>query len=298
MAEESLLLSPFIFPPTQLSYQLMNQVESLLKSVNLRVVRFSGPLASKETAFIHLPEHNLFIYAGHAKKDRLCGENVFLCDLVTVADASIFQGQIVVANPACESARELGPKIVDAGAKAFLGSVENMYAHFNESERNYQDDWFDYTLTFYRSVLTKTMGEAVEDWKNAITHYMDLYKAHLDDWPNADWNYFAAKMNRDNFVVLGDKQAVVQGQGIEPTTLRERGLLEGLAYLLNPETLRKQWNYAFRSLFSFGALTATVATVAVPVATAYAIERGWMTKEHADIARAVIPGVATLAPTP
>jgi len=297
MAEESLLLSPFVFPPTQLSYQLMNQVEVLLKSVNLRVVRFSGPLASKETAFIHLPEHNLFIYAGHAKKDRLCGENVFLCDLVTVADASIFQGQIVVANPACESARELGPKIVDAGAKAFLGSVENMYAHFNEAEHAYMDDWFAYTLVFYSSVFTKTMGEAVEDWKNEITHYMDLYKEHLDDWPNADWNYFAAKMNRDNFVVLGDPQAVV-GRGIEPTTLRERGLLEQLSFLFSPETLRQQWKDAFRSLFSFGAVTATVAAVAVPVATAYAIEKGVLTKEQAEVAKAIIPGVVALAPIP
>lgn len=296
--EESLLLSPFIFPPTQLSFQLMNRVENLLKESNLRVVRFSGPFASKETAFIHLPEHNLMIYGGHARKDRLCGENVFLCNLVTVADASIFNGQIVVANPACESARELGVKVVEAGAKAFLGSVENMYAQFNEAERNYQDDWFDYTLTFYRSVFTKTMSEAVEDWKNAINRYMDLYKAHLDDWPNADWNYFAAKMNRDNFVVLGDPQAMVARAGIEPATLRERGLLEELAFLFNPETLRKQWQYAFRSLFSFGAVTATVAAVSIPIVTAYAIERGWMTKEHADIARAVIPGVAALAPIP
>jgi hypothetical protein len=296
--EESLLLSPFIFPPTQLSYQLMNQVESLLKSVNLRVVRFSGPLASKETAFIYLPEHNLVIYAGHAKKNAWCGENVFLCNLVTVADASIFEGKIVVANPACESAVELGPAIVQAGAKAFLGSIENMNAHFNEVEHNYMDDWFDYTLTFYRSVFTKTMGDAVEDWKNAINRYMDLYKAHLDDWPNADWNYFAAKMNRDNFVVLGDPQAVVRGVGFEPTTLRERGLLEGLSFLFNPETLRKQWNYAFRSLFSFGAVTATVAAVGVPIATAYAIERGWLTKEQAEVAKAVIPGVAAVAPIP
>lgn len=296
MAEESLLLSPFLFPPTQLSFQLMNRVENLIKELNFRVVRLSGLLVTKETAFIHLPEHNLSIYAGHANKSALCGENVFSCNLVTVADASIFKNQIVVANPACESARELGPKVVEAGAKAFLGSVENMYAHFNEAERNYQDDWFDYTLTFYRAVFTKTMSEAVDDWKTAITRYMDLYKAHLDDWPNADWNYFAAKMNRDNFVVLGDAQARVS---ISPGGIvQERGFLEGLSFLFNPETLRKQWNYAFRSLFSFGAVTATVAAVAVPVATAYAIERGWMTKEHADIARAVIPGVATLAPTP
>jgi len=225
-SEEALILSPFIFPPTYLSFEIANRVESLLKNVNLRVVRFSGLLASKETAFIHLPEHNLFVYMGHARKNALCGENVFLCNLVTVADASIFKDQIVVANPACESAAELGPAIVKAGARAFLGSVENMYAHFNEAEHNYQDDWFEYTLIFYMSVLTKTMGEAVEDWKNEITRYMDLYKTHLDDWPNADWNYFAAKMNRDNFVVLGDPQAMVPRLGFEPTTVKERGLLE------------------------------------------------------------------------
>jgi len=62
--------------------------------------------------------------------------------------------------------------------------------------------------------------------------------------------------------------------------------------------LRKQWNYAFRSLFSFGAVTATVAAIAVPVATAYAIEKGVLTKEQAEVAKAVIPGVAALAPTP
>jgi len=298
MPEESLLLSPALFPPTQLSYVLMNKVEALLKDVDLRVVRFSGLLASRETAFIYLPERKLFIYGGHGRRDAICGENVFSCNLVTVADASIFKDQIVVANPTCEVAAELGPAIVEAGAKAFLGSTENMCAHFNEAEHNYMDDWFDYTLTFYRSVLSKTMGEAVEDWKSAITRYMDLYKSHLDDWPNADWNYFAAKMNRDNFVVLGDPQAMVPRTGSEPTTLKQMGLLEGLSSLFNPETLRKQWQHAFRSLFSFSVVGATVAALAVPAVAGFAIERGWLTGEQAEIAKAVIPGVAAVIPTP
>jgi len=298
MPEESLLLSPALFPPTQLSYALMNKVESLLKEANMRFVRFSGLLASRETAFIHLPEHRLFIYGGHAKKSALCGENVFACNLVTVADASIFKDQIVVANPACESAAELGPAIVKAGAKAFLGSTENMCAHFNEAEHPYMDDWFDYTLTFYRSVFNKTMGEAVEDWKSAITGYMDLYKSHLDDWPNADWNYSAAKMNRDNFAVLGDPQAMVPRTGHSNPTTKEMGLLEGLSSLFNPETLRKQWDSVFRSLFSFSVAGVAVATLAVPVVTGFAIERGWLTKEQAQVAKTVIPGVAALAPTP
>jgi len=298
MSEESLLVSPVLFPPTQLSYALMDKVESLLKDANMRFVRFSGPLASRETAFIHLPEHKLFIYAGHAKKSALCGENVFSCNLVTVTDASIFKDQIVVANPACESAAELGPATVKAGAKAFLGSTENMCAHFNEADHPYMDDWFDYTLTFYKSVFTKTMGEAVEDWKSAITRYMDLYKLHLADWPNADWNYSAAKMNRDNFVVLGDPQAVVPRAGFEPATMKGMGMLEGLSFLFNPENLRKQLNYAFRSLFSFSVAGATVAALAVPAVTSFAIEKGWLTKEQAEIAKTVIPGVAAVIPTP
>jgi len=298
MSEESLLFSPALFPPTQLSFAIMNRVESLLKEMNMRVVRFSGLLASRETAFIYLPERKLFIYGGHAKKSALCGENVFSCNLVTVADASIFKDQIVVANPACESAAELGPAMVKAGAKAFLGSTENMCAHFNEAEHPYMDDWFDYTLTFYKSVLTKTMGEAVEDWKSVITRYMDLYKLHLDDWPNADWNYSAAKMNRDNFVVLGDPKAIVPRVGFEATSLKEMGLLEGLSFLFNPETLAKQLNYAFRSLFSFSVVGATVAALAVPAVTGLAIERGWLTKEQAEIAKTVIPGVAAVIPTP
>jgi len=300
MSKESLLLSPTLFPPTQLSYALMNRVESLLNEMNMKVVRFSGLLASRETAFIYLPERQLFIYGGHARRDALCGENVFACNLVTVADASIFKDQIVVANPACESAAEFGPAIVKAGAKAFLGSTENMCAHFNEAEHNYMDDWFDYTLTFYKSVFTKTMGEAVEDWKSAITRYMDLYKSHLDDWANADWNYSSAKMNRDNFVVLGDPQAMVPRVGFQHTNPygKEVGLLEGLSFLFNPETLRKQLNYAFRSLFSFSVVGATVAALAVPAVTGFAIERGWLTKEQAEVAKAVIPGVAAVIPTP
>lgn len=300
MPEESLLLSPFLFPPTQLSYMLMNNVESLLKDVNLKVLRFSGLLANRETTFIYIPEHQLFIYGGHARRDALCGENVFSCNLVTLADASIFKDQIVVANPACESAAELGPAIVKAGAKAFLGSTENMCAQFNEAEHPYMDDWFDYTLTFYKSVLTKTVGEAVEDWKRAITYYMDLYKVHLNDWPNADWNYSAAKMNRDNFVVLGDPQAMVPRAGFGPgvPAVKEMGLLEGLSSLFNIETLRMQWQDVFRSLFSFSVVGATAAALAVPVVTSFAIQQGWLTKEQAEVAKTVIPGVAAVVPTP
>lgn len=290
------MASPFLFPPTELSYAIMNNVESLLQQMNMTIERFSGLLATRETAFIHLPEHKLFIYAGHAKTDALCGENVFACDLVTVSDAPMFEGEIVVANPACQSAATLGPAIVKAGAKAFLGSIEDMNCQFNEAEHNYMDDWFDYTLTFYKSVFTKTMAEAVDDWKTAITGYLNLYQAHLNDWPNADYYYSAAKMNRDNFVVLGDSNATLAQGAADPVSTEQMGLLQGFSSLFNPETLRTQLNSVLMSLSGFSVVAATVAALAVPAVTGFAIDKGWLTKEQADWAKAVIPGVAAAIP--
>jgi hypothetical protein len=129
--------------------------------------------------------------------------------MLPTVDASKVSGRLVVGLPACLSAQQLGPTLVQNGAKAFVGSQEEMYAQWPEAEHDYLSDWFDYTLTFYQSLVKSLSGgasvsdavaKALKDYQDRCTYYMSYYQDNLDSWPNADFYLVAAKQNRD-FVV-------------------------------------------------------------------------------------------------
>lgn len=201
---------PFIFPPTHISYLLGVEFLREAERLGYEFIALHGPMATRIPFFLAMrgSKGGLLIYMGHGIEDAICGDSI-LCDMITVHDVNILKDMIVVAAPCCLTGRELAVEAVKAGAKAYVGSTEVMYASFDEYEHPYRRDWNDMFLTLYRGILTKTVEEAVRDYKNRCTYYMELYKRHFIDWPNADWNYMAAKFNRDYLTFFGDPHAKV-----------------------------------------------------------------------------------------
>jgi len=209
---KAIVCSPFIFPPTQLTYAMANELEKLIRGFGWDVVRLQGPQNLRVIFGLTLqahPDATLIAYLGHASSTALLGEELFGAGLLGVDNAGDAKERILVGLPACLSAQKLGPAAVQSGAKAFVGSKEEMMAQWNEVDHNYMADWFDYTLTFYRSLVASmsnnmttkdALSKALNDYKERCSYYMDLYKNHLDTWPNADFYFVACRQNRD-FVV-------------------------------------------------------------------------------------------------
>jgi len=206
---KAIIASPFIFPPTQLSYALADELEKVIRGFGWTVVRLHGPqnlrLFFSYVLAAH-PDAVLIAYLGHASATAFMGEEFAGLGILAVDNVNDARERVIVGMPACLSARVLGPSSVKAGAKAFVGSVEEMYAQWNEPERNYLADWFDYTLTFYRSLVgsltagksvQESVEKAVNDYRARCTYYMELYKSKLETWPNSDFYYMACRQNRD-----------------------------------------------------------------------------------------------------
>ena len=205
-----ILIAPNLIPPTYLSYFLARKVLNLYRKNKIKIYEISGVLASRYFIPVFIKRTNAvyIIYMGHAFDKALCGESLF-CDMVTVDDVYIFKDRIVIAMPACRSANDFGRAVVESGGIAYVGSTENMYAAFPESDHDYLDDWVDVFLTFYKSLIFKTVGGAVEDYKKKNTYYINLYRKNRDKWYNADWYEEAFRKNRDYVVVLGDENAKI-----------------------------------------------------------------------------------------
>lgn len=217
---KTLVIAPSIFAPANISAPMAQKVANVynLKG-NHEVDILVGPLATRFPIISRLQEdHNLIIYMGHGKGDRICGESP-ICDGITTEDAYLFKDKIVVCAPACEVGQTLGPTAIYKGAKAFVGATTSMYGAWREAEHDYYADWRTYFETLYRYIMTDTVSYAVQAYKDKATEFIELYKANEDGWPNADWYINATYVNRDRLQIFGDGNARVEG--LSKTQIKE-----------------------------------------------------------------------------
>jgi len=197
---------PRIIPPTFFSGLMMDRVIQEYREAGWKFVELHGLSATRFPLFAtlqYIPQLNILMYAGHGTPIALCGESI-LCDLITVEDVNWLKGKVISAIPACHTAVTLGREAVERGAKAFFGSEDAMFVAWKEWDHDYLSDWNDCMITFYRSLMYKTFGEALEDYKNRFTHYIELYKKKLVDWPNAEWYISSFRRNRDGVILIGN----------------------------------------------------------------------------------------------
>jgi len=191
---------------------MAGQLVSALQGLGVDVVWLQGLETLRDVfdfAVSNQPDATLIFYMGHASATAFLGEDVYGVGMLPTGDSGRVRGRIVVGLPACLSAQQLGPALIQGGVDAFVGSQEEMYAQWPEAEHDYLSDWFDYTNTFYKSLVNSLNGgasladavaKALKDYQDRCTYYMSYYQDNLDTWPNADFYYVATKQNRD-FVV-------------------------------------------------------------------------------------------------
>lgn len=153
-------------------------------------------------------------YAGHGSTDALIGETIVPPWMMDKYLAPIVKDKIVVAVPCCLSASELGPACIRAGAKAYIGAVDSMYAGFGNEDHDYLKDWIDHHMVLYKALLDgETVGEAVSRYRERGQYYIRLYQAN-PRWADSDYHIHAFSENIRVITVLGDPTArVVPSRG-------------------------------------------------------------------------------------
>jgi hypothetical protein len=187
----------------------MRQVAAMIRDVkvldgpmNVRWV-FQDAIRSASPPFI--------FYGGHGDDKMLVGEDVIL-GMLTTEDVDrnpwLVRDKIVVAVPACFSAKALGPECIKMGARAYIGAIDSMYAAFDDEDHDYFQDWLDYHKALYSALLEgKTVREAVERYKEKARYYANLYREHLGIWKEADWHWETINHNIRVVTIFGDPSA-------------------------------------------------------------------------------------------
>jgi hypothetical protein len=205
-----LVCAPFLWPPTHLSHILMRQVSAMAREVkvldgpmNVRWV-FEDTVRSLEPGWV--------FYGGHGEPERLVGEDIVV-GMLSAEDVrrkpALVRGRIVVALPCCHSAKALGPACIEAGARAYLGATDVMYAAFDDEEFPYfSEAWMDYMKAPYVALLSgKTVGEALRVYQERARHWIGFFRDHLGVWSEADWHMETTQHNLNVVTLLGDASA-------------------------------------------------------------------------------------------
>lgn len=209
-----LVTAPFLIPPTHISWMLMNEVVKYAKSKGIEVEFLQGPMATRVPYSYSAPKYDVIFYGGHGSTDALIGETIVPPWMMDKYLAPIVKDKIVVAVPCCLSASELGPACIRAGAKAYIGAVDSMYAGFGNEDHDYLKDWIDHHMVLYKALLDgETVGEAVSRYRERGQYYIRLYQAN-PRWADSDYHIHAFSENIRVITVLGDPTArVVPARG-------------------------------------------------------------------------------------
>jgi len=253
-----LIVAPFTIPPTHLSFQLTRRFVKWLLNNGFKFETLDGVMANKPP-FLNIlktkPEIDLVIYTGHGTPSCLCGESL-MCNMFCTVDVTrykkLIEDKVVISAPACYTARSLGKAMIENGARCYMGSVEAMYAQFSDEDHDYFNDWVNMFLTLYKHTVLENAGRGYEMYIKKGQQYIELYRAHLYDWNNSDWNIQAVKRNMKYFTLLGDRGATVMKEKYEPRDIWD------------------QLRYALLGLFSGFSLTLVAALA--PVAVEYGIK--------------------------
>lgn len=164
-----------------------------------------GP-TDRKALFSTLTIGDVIIGVGHGSPTQFCGHN----DQVMLTTESIpdVQGKVVILI-SCETAQELGPALVDAGATSYIGFKKDLVWICDADEAS--TPWRDrLAVTVMRPITdcvnTILDGKTVKEGYNLLLE--GLFKNTLveeDELVRA-----CIEFNKRNAVLLGDSQATVR----------------------------------------------------------------------------------------
>lgn len=200
-----LLIAPLIDVPTITSNMgTLSVLDYASNKFDLDIDYLWGVLANRLAYNLatKYKKYDAIFYWGHGKEKKMSGTHPFWA---MINKKNILKaGTTPFDTMACLTARDLGIFAVNGGAKAYIGTTELYYAAYPEKERDFLEDWIDYTSIRQKALLDgKTFGEAFKMFQDKLRGYIELYKS-FGDYRNYDWYYQSAKHNLKYTVLLGD----------------------------------------------------------------------------------------------
>lgn len=201
-----LIVAPLVDVPTVTSnlaiFELLDYAST---KDNIDIDILWGAMANRVLFDIKnaMKNYSGIIYYGHGKETKLHGTHLFW-SVISVNNVKRLKGK-AISTMACLSAKVLGKVAIEDGVSAYIGTDEVYYAAFPEKERNYLNDWIDYTISKDKALLDgKTFGEAYEIFEKKASQYLNIYKQNIH-YRNYDWYYEATLHNLQHTKLIGDK---------------------------------------------------------------------------------------------
>jgi len=166
------------------------------------VTDLSGSRATRQAVDDEAEDADLVLFYCHGGPKA-----VGVPPLLDESNADLLNGAVVVAS-ACESASSLGGTVVNEGAKAYIGYVDQLVVLPGTRP--------DPLATAHKEGIAGlvdgfTVSEAVELIQ---AHYLDIrtkYQGELSGTPNSTFIWLAAHANRMALTAVGDLDATVAG---------------------------------------------------------------------------------------
>jgi len=222
-----MIISPLYDIPTIVSSKMASQLARVLDShASIQVARLNPFLVSPRTIEKALIKHHypLIIYYGHGKKD-VWFHGLWKA-LADKDDSQLFRGSIV-STMACYSAEIFGEQLVRAGARAYIGNVNEVFGAYNLLEYPYATDfiriWQNEAIDLLRGW---TVEKCVSETRTNLYRLARQYRTN-PNLKNGERYAQKCEFNAVNHIYRGDGHArlptVIKGQ--DELDLRPLGLI-------------------------------------------------------------------------
>jgi hypothetical protein len=181
----------------------------LLKYIvpRLEPVLLYGPLARRLPFSLIAPHSDVIITVGHGDSDVVTGQDDG--DLLKIGqyNDNEIQGKVIYSL-SCLSAEDLGPDLINHGAAAFLGWLDDYMWIIDES--NLMTPWNDKLaapcmMPVIAGLDALLNGKTVSEVKKIQDDSYSVYAANTDD----ELIKALVEFNQSNFVLYGDPQAKI-----------------------------------------------------------------------------------------
>lgn len=204
-----LIISPLYDIPTIVSSRMASQLARVLNSHPLiKVDRLNPIFVSPKTIEKSLKRthYPLIVYYGHGKKDVWF--HGFWRALADIGDSQLFRGSIVTTM-ACYSAEVFGNELVRAGAKAYIGNINEVFGAYNLLEYPYATDfiriWQNEAVDLLRGW---TVDRCVSETRTNLYRLARKYRNN-PNLPNGERYAQKCEFNAVNHIYRGDGNAML-----------------------------------------------------------------------------------------
>ena len=210
--------------------------ESTLRALN--VVDLEGDLATRVDLRVALDEKDpaFFVAYGHGNPTTMVGQYDAFGKpdiMLDLGNADWMAGRVVYLL-SCETGKELGPEIIEAGGEAYIGYNESFYWYVKKPDRPGGDLWArGFGSAVAAVVLTLLRGGTVQA---AYERSIKTFDKYIEYWRQSE-DPFAREIlkwliwDRDATVALGNIGATVV-EPRPPVVLIRAGLLGFFSFLL------------------------------------------------------------------